>query len=143
MGIGRGVGAAVAGGGEVFDELGGDLFEEARGHGGLGAVVAVAAAIAGAGHDEGVHGAGHADVAEAALLFHLRGVLEGAGVGEETFFHAGEEDERELEAFGGVEGHEGDAGFGGVAVGVGDEGGVVEKLGEGFAAGGGVLRGVG
>ena len=122
---------------------GGDFFEEARGHGGLGAVVAVAAAIARAGHDEGVHGAGHADVAEAALLFHLRGVVQRARVREEAFFHAGEEDEWELEALGGVEGHEGDAGFGGVGVGVGDEGGVVEKLGEGFAARGGVLCGVG
>ena len=64
-------------------------------------------------------------------------------MGEEAFFHAGEEDERELEALGGVEGHEGDAGFGGVLVGVGDEGGVVEEFGEGFAAGRGVLRGVG
>jgi hypothetical protein len=64
-------------------------------------------------------------------------------VWEEAFFHAGEEDEWELEAFGGVEGHEGDAGFGGVAVGVGDEGGMVKEFGEGLAAGGGVLCGVG
>ena len=64
-------------------------------------------------------------------------------MGEEAFFHAGEEDEGELEAFGGVQGHEGDAGFGGVAVGVGNEGRVVEKLCESFTAGGGVLGGVG
>ena len=42
-----------------------------------------------------------------------------------------------------MERHERDAGFGGVAVGVGDEGGVVEELVEGLAALLRVLRGVG
>ena len=62
---------------------------------------------------------------------------------EEAFFHASEEDERELEALGGVEGHEGDAGLGGVLVGVRDEGGVVEEVSKRFAARGGVLGSVG
>ena len=42
-----------------------------------------------------------------------------------------------------MQGHQGDARFGGVGVGVGDEGGVVEKLGQGLAAFLRVLRGVG
>jgi hypothetical protein len=49
-------------------------------------------------------------------------------VREEAFFHASEKDEWELEALGGVEGHEGDASFCGVTVGVGDESGMVEKF---------------
>ena len=106
-------------------------------------VVAVAAAVAGAGHDQGVHGARHADVAEAALFFEAVGIDQRARAGEEAFFHAGEKDQRELEALGGVQGHQGDAGFGGVGVGVGDERGVVEEFGEGLAAFLRVLRGVG
>ena len=86
-----------------------NLFEEARGQTGLGHVVAVAAAVAGAGDDERVHGAGHADVAEAALLFHLVGIVQRARVREEAFFQAGEEDQRELQALGGVQRHERDA----------------------------------
>ncbi len=78
-----------------------------EGHRGLGAVVAVAATVARAGHDEGVHGAGHADVTEAALLLHLRGVLQGTRVGEEAFFHAGaRKTSGKLQALGGVQGHE-------------------------------------
>jgi hypothetical protein len=55
-------------------------------------------------------------------------------VREEALFHAAEEDQRELEAFRGVERHQGDARLGGVLVGVGDERGVIEELGERLAA---------
>ena len=147
-----GVGCGVGGAGElrardraaqVFDQARRHLFEEARGDAGLGHVGAVAAAVAGAGHDQGVHGAGHADVAEAAFLLEAVGVDQGARAGEEAFFHAGEKDQRELEALGGVQGHQGHARLGGVLVGVGDQGGVVEELGQGLAAFLRVLGGVG
>ena len=49
---------------------------------GLGHVVAVAATVARAGNQQRVHGAGHADVAEATLFFHLLGVGERARVGK-------------------------------------------------------------
>ncbi len=42
-----------------------------------------------------------------------------------------------------MQGHEGDAGVGVVLVGVGGESGVVEEFGEGFAAGFGIVGGVG
>jgi len=151
--VGRGVGIAgelrggelgLRGGtAEVFDEARGDLIEEARGDAGVGHLGAVAAAIAGASEDKRVHGAGHADVAEAAFLFEAGGFEQRARVGEETFFEAGEEDEGKLKALGGVQRHQGDARLGAVGVGVGDEGRVVEKVGERFAALLGVLRGVG
>ncbi len=96
-----------------------------------------------AGEDQCVHGASHADVAETALFFELVGVVESARVREETLLKAGEENEREFEALGGVEGHEGDAGFGVELIGVGGEGGVVEEFGKGFAAGFRVVCGVG
>jgi len=54
-----------------------------------------------------------------------------------------EEDQRELEALGGVEGHEGDAGFGVELISVGRKGGVVEEIGQGFAADFGVVGGIG
>ena len=60
---------------EILDELIGDLFEEARGNAHLGHIVAVAAAIVSAGEDERVHGARHADVAEAAFLFEFLGIM--------------------------------------------------------------------
>ena len=128
---------------EVFDEMRGNLFEETRGNGWLGHVAAVTATIAGACHHERVHGACHADVAEAALLFEAGGIGEGARVGKKALLHAGEEDERKLEALGGVQGHQRDLGFGAVAVGVADERGVIEELVQGFSALLRVLRGVG
>ena len=62
---------------------------------------------------------------------------------EEALFKAGEKDEREFKALGGVEGHQRDAGVGIELVGVGGESGVVEEFGEGFSALLGVVRGVG
>jgi len=49
-----------------------------------------------------VHRAGDRDVAEAALLLELALVLERAAVGEHALLHAGDEDDRELEALHGV-----------------------------------------
>ena len=128
---------------EIFDELRRNFFKEARRDAGLGHVGAVAAAVVGAGEDERVHGARHADVAEAALFFKFFGAGERARVREEALFKAGEKDQREFEALGGVERHERDAGVGVELVGVGGESGVVEEFGEGFAALLGVVRGVG
>jgi len=59
-----------------------------------------------AGKDERIHGAGHADVAEAALFFQFVGVVEGARMGKEAFLKPGEKDERKLETLGGVKSHE-------------------------------------
>ncbi len=59
------------------------------------------------GQVELLHGAGHADVAEAAFLFEFFRATCGAAVREEVLFHADHEDQRELEAFGGMQGHQG------------------------------------
>ncbi len=66
-----------------------------------------------------------------------------ARVRKESLFETGKKDERKLQALGGVQRHERDAGVGIVLVGVGGEGGVVEEVGEGFAANFGVVGGVG
>src|SRR6185437_12059185 len=54
--------------------------------------------------------------------------------GEQAFFHAAEKHQRELQAFGGVEGHERDSCIFVVSIGIADERGMVQKLVEGFAA---------
>ncbi len=128
---------------EILNQPAGNLFKEAGGDAHLRGVVAVAAAIVGAGEDERVHGAGHADVAEAALFFEFVGIVESAGVGKEALFQAGEKDQRKLQALGGVQGHQRDAGVGIELVGVGGQSGVVEEVGQGLAAGFGVVGGVG
>src|ERR1700749_78315 len=82
-------GAALTGASRgLFYQVAGNLFEKARGGAGFGHVISVAAAVAGAGDEEGIHGAGEADVAEAALLFHLVRIAERARMREETFLHA-------------------------------------------------------
>ncbi len=96
-----------------------------------------------AGEDQRVHGAGHADVAEAAFLFEFLGIHERARVREEALFESGEKDERKFKALGGVEGHQRDAGVGIELIGVGGERGVIEEFGERFAAHLGVVGGVG
>ncbi len=53
---------------------------------------------------------------------------------EQSFLQAAQEDQRELQALGRVQGHERDLGALVVGVGVADQGGVVEKLIESFAA---------
>ncbi len=51
-------------------------------------------------------GAGDAYVAQAALFLQAVGVLDGAAVGEDALFHAGQKHQGELQALGGVQGHE-------------------------------------
>ena len=85
------------------------LFEEARWDALLRRVVAIAAAIVRAGQDQRVHGARHADVAEAALLFQFLGIVERAGVREETLFESGQKYQRKFQALGGVQCHQRDA----------------------------------
>ena len=97
----------------------------------------------GAGEDERVHGARHADVAEAALFFEFFGTVQRARVRKEALFKTGKKDQREFEPLGGVEGHERDAGVGIELIGVGGERGVVEEVGESLATLLGVVRGVG
>ena len=62
---------------------------------------------------------------------------------EEPLFKTGKKDQRKLQALGGVQSHERDPGFGIELVGVGGQGGVVEELGQRFAAGFGIVGGVG
>ena len=62
---------------------------------------------------------------------------------EEALFKAGEKDEREFEAFGGVQSHQRDAGIGIEFISVRGESCVVEEIGESFATLLGVVRGVG
>ena len=62
---------------------------------------------------------------------------------KKALFQAGEEDQRKLQALGGVQGHQCDAGLGVELVGVGGQSRVVEKLAQGLAAGFGIVGGVG
>ena len=63
--------------------------------------------------------------------------------GKQALFKAGEKDQRKLEALGGVQRHQRDAGIGIELIGVRGQRGVVEELGQRFAARFGVVRGVG
>ncbi|MNX81717.1 hypothetical protein D3C86_1134120 [compost metagenome] len=58
--------------------------------------------------EQALLGAGDAHVAQPALLLDLVGVIEGALVREEPLLHPDQEDHRELQALGRVQGHEGD-----------------------------------
>ena len=96
-----------------------------------------------AGQNQRVHGAGHAHVAEAALLLQLVGIVEGARVGKEALFQAGQKDQRKLQPLGGVQRHQRNAGLGIELIRIGGQGGVVQELGQRLAAGFGVVGGVG
>jgi hypothetical protein len=124
----------AAGSAEILDEFCRNLFEKARRDAGLGHIGAVAAAIDGAGQDQCVHGARHADVAETAFFFNGVRLEKCSGVGEQALFHPAEKDQRKLEALGGVEGHKRDLGALIVGIRIADEGGVIEKLVERLAA---------
>src|ERR1019366_7231513 len=54
---------------QVLEQSLGNFLQKPRGHAGLGHVSPVAAAIACAGKNQRVHGAGHADIAQSPLLF--------------------------------------------------------------------------
>ena len=53
---------------------------------------------------------------------------------EQPFLQTSEEDQRKLQALGGVQGHQRDLGALVISISIADQGGVVEKLIEGFAA---------
>ena len=103
----------------------GDLVEEAAGQ-----VVLAAppqAARAGVQQIQAVHRPGHPDVRESALLLDVL-LVERALVREDALFHAGDEDDGELEALGVVEGHQREElARVGIGVGVGVEGDLLEK----------------
>ena len=86
------------------------------------------------GEVEPLAGAGEPDVREPALLLELAAVVEAARVGEDAVLEPGEEHGRELQALGGVEGHQGDhaavvvVGRVGDLVGVGDQGHPLEEV---------------
>jgi len=113
-----------------FDIGFGEVAEEAGGR--VGSDVAEEEAAAGAGEIEALLGTGHADVADAAFFFDLGGVIDGAKMWEEAFFHAGEEDDGVFEALSGVEGDEGDGVWfiGGWVVDVRDERDFFEEGGD-------------
>ena len=119
---------------QFFDQRRWDFFQEARGDAGFGQVGAVSAAVDGAGQDQLVHGAGHADVAEAAFFFDVFRDEHGAGMRKKSFFEAAEEDQGKLQSLGGVQAHQRDLGAGVVVVGVGDERGVVQEFVQSFGA---------
>src|SRR5215469_2111978 len=105
-------------GSQFFDQVGGDFLQEARWGAGLGEIGSVAAAVDGAGQDERIHGAGHSDVAKAALFLDVVRLKEGARMGKQAFFQPSEKHQRKLQALGGVQGHERDLGAHVVSVGV-------------------------
>ena len=77
-----------------------------------------------------VHGARDADVAKSALFFDLIRIKQRARVREQSLFHSGKHDQRELEPLGCMQRHKRDRSVGIVVVGVGDESGVVEEVGD-------------
>ena len=80
-------------------------------------------------------GPGDPDVTEASLFLELVGVAEAAGVREDAVLQAGEEDDRELEALGGVQRHQRDrALLTTLAVGVVEIGDQRDRLEEGLDA---------
>ena len=103
---------AVVGGlfdGQVVQHFGGDFFDEAGDDAELG--LSVQHALLRHGDVEAFAGAGDGDVHEAAFFFEPAAFGEGVFAGEAAFFHAGEEDGVEFQAFGGVDGHELDGFF--------------------------------
>ena len=116
------------------DEVDRELVEEAAR--GVVAGRAPRGADEGPGDVEPLLGAGDADVGEAALLLELGLVAQRALVGEDAVLEAGEEDDGELQALGGVQRHQGHhAGVVAVRcvgdlVGVGDEGDPLEEVAE-------------
>ncbi len=82
-------------------------------------VLAEHAPPGGAGQHEPLARPREADVAEPPFLLDFLLVLRRARVREQAFFHAGDDDERELEALGGVHRHQPDAGVLGAVLFVG------------------------
>ncbi len=120
---------------QTLNQLAGNLFKEAGGDTLFRCVVSVAAAVLRAGKNQRVHGPGHAHVTEAALLFQLIGIVEGARVGEEALLKSGKKDQREFQSLGCVQRHQGNARLGVELVGIRGQRRVIEKLSQGLAAG--------
>ena len=114
--------------------MAGNLAEEARRRGKFRGIVAVAATEASAGDQQRIHGASHADIAETAFFFQPLAVVDRARVRKQTLFHSRQEDQRKLQAFGGVQRHQRDARLWIVLVGVADQGGMIEKFCQRFAS---------
>ena len=64
-----------------------------------------------AGEMELLHRPSDADIGEAAFLFEFGRIAQRSDVGEHAVLHADEEHDGELEALGGVKGHQRDRGF--------------------------------
>ena len=90
-----------------FQQLVGDLFHKAGRQVGRGP--AEEHSLGGAGEVEAFLRAGQSDVAQAALLLQLVLLPNGPVAGEDALFHAHGEHHGELQALGGVHGHEGHA----------------------------------
>ena len=106
------VAVAVVGGffdGQVVQYFGWDFFDEAGDDAELG--LSVKHALLRHGDVEAFAGAGDGDVHEAAFFFEAAAFGKAHFAGEAAFFHAGEEDGVEFQAFGGVDGHELDGFF--------------------------------
>ena len=120
---------AVVGGlfdGQVVQYFGGDFFDEAGDDAELG--LSVQHALLRHGDVEAFAGAGDGDVHEAAFFFEAAAFGKAHFAGKAAFFHAGEEDGVEFQAFGGVDGHELDGFFARAClVFAGFEGGVAEE----------------
>ena len=81
-----------------------------------------------------VHGSGHADIAETALLFQAVRIIGRQTVGEETLLDADQEDDREFQALGAMQGHELDAILELIGLGIpGLQGRVGQEGGQGVA----------
>ena len=103
---------AVVGGlfdGQVVQYFGWDFFDEAGDDAELG--LPVQHSLLRHGDVEAFAGAGDGDVHEAAFFFEAAAFGKAHFAGETAFFHAGEEDGVEFQAFGGVDGHELDGFF--------------------------------
>ena len=90
----------------VFHELRRDFGQETAGH--IGRDAAVHGPRDGIGHVELPFGPGNANIGQTPFFFDLRRVHQGPAVREQSFVEAGQEDDREFQALGGMEGHEGD-----------------------------------
>ena len=120
---------AVVGGlfdGQVVQYFGRDFFDEAGDDAELG--LPVQHALLRHGDVEAFAGACDGDVHEAAFFFEAAAFGKAHFTREAAFFHAGEEDGVEFQAFGGVDGHELDGFFARAClVFAGFEGGVAEE----------------
>src|SRR6266567_1862895 len=81
-----------------IEELPGDVGDKAGG--GVVLLLAEDPPPPGVGEEEPLPGPGHSYVAEAALLLHLGGVVQGADVGKEALLHADHEHYGELQPLG-------------------------------------------